>query len=325
MKNRDVSKIPVIADAQLSSVLRMDDVIEVIERGFREYGKNHVVMPQRSATVVSNEDVLLTMPAYVGGEVKALGAKLATVFASNPERHQLPTVHALIAMFDPETGIPRAILEGSMITAFRTGAVSAIATKFLARTNASVLGVIGTGSQAQSQVNGICAVRKIDKIKVYSRKTSNVDSFVSKMRTTIRQPIEAAKTAKETVQDSDIVITATNSVTPVLRYEWLEPGTHINAVGAYRPTMRELDEDTITNSKLVVDSKEACLAEAGEIAIPISQNKIRESHIYAELAELVNGPKVGRSNDSEVTVFKSVGLAFEDIVTSKSVLDKLKI
>jgi len=303
----------------------MSEVIEVIEQGFREYSNNRVVMPQRSATGVRNGDVLLTMPAYIGGVMNTLGAKLATVFVSNPERHRIPTVHSVITIFDSDTGMPRAIMEGSAITASRTGAVSAVATKHLARSDASVLGVIGTGTQAQTQVAGVCAVRKIEEVKVYSRKPKNVSSFIDKMKTTIRQPIEATRSAKEAVQGSDIVITATNSSSPVVRYNWLESGTHINAIGAFRPTMRELDEETITKSKLVVDSTEACLAEAGEIVIPITKNRISVSHIYAELAELVSGKKVGRSNEHEVTIFKSVGLAFEDIVTSKIVLDKLKL
>jgi alanine dehydrogenase len=314
-----------LSNTQISNVLRMSDVIEIIEQGFREYANNRVVMPQRSATAVRNGDVLLTMPAYIGGTVNILGAKLATVFVTNPERHRIPTVHALIAVFDPDTGMPRAILEGSMITAFRTGAVSAVATKYLARTDASVLGVIGSGNQAQTQVAGVCAVRKIEEVKVYSRNPNNVSSFIDKMKTTIQQPIEAARSAKETVQGSDIVITATNSSSPVIRYEWLESGTHINAVGSFTSFMRELDEETVTNSKLVVDSTEACLAEAGEIAIPIAQNRITGANIYAELAELVSGKKVGRSSEHEVTIFKSVGLAFEDIVTSKNVLDKLNL
>lgn len=314
-----------LQEDQVSEVLAMSEVIQAIEHGFRELANNNVVMPPRAGVRISDRQTLLNMPAYVGGRVGALGTKIVTVFDSNPELYGQPAVQALILMLDPRTGAPCALLGGTSITAYRTGAVSAVATKYLARENSSVVGLIGSGAQAITQLLGVCAVRKIEQVKVHSRNRNRVESFISKAARIVESNLGLADTARSAVEDSDIVITATNSTTPVFQCEWLVKGTHVNAVGSFKPDMRELDERTVKIAKLVVDSKSACLAEAGEIAIPIAQGTIRPEDIYAELAEIVMGQKPGRTSDEEITVFKSVGLAFEDVVTAKMVMEKLSL
>ena len=202
------------------------------------------------------------------------------------------------------------------ITAMRTGAASGVATKYLARKDSTTLGIFGAGTQAKTQAIAICAVRNIKTIKVYDIEKARSKSYCREMSKVLNIKVLSCRNAKEVVNGCDILCTATTSKTPVFKGEWLNPGIHINGIGSFTPTTRELDEVVIMRSKLIVDSKEAALREAGDIILPITNGLITSSHIYAEIGEIVAGLKRGRINEMEITIFKSVGLALQDVATA---------
>jgi ornithine cyclodeaminase/alanine dehydrogenase-like protein (mu-crystallin family) len=240
------------------------------------------------------------MPAYGG----ALGAKLVTFYPTNEGIH---THHAMILLFRPETGEPLVTMDGRLITEMRTAAVSAVATDALAHRNASILAILGSGVQARSHLEALRIVRKFREVRVWSPRNSK--EFARQFN------IRAAASAEEAVRGADVIVVATSATTPVLSGEWLSPGTHINAVGATRPDWRELDDEALRRARIYVESREAALKESGDIIAPAG-------HVFAEIGEVVAGSKIGRESDEEVTLFKSVGVAVEDIVAADLVFRK---
>jgi len=259
------------------------------------------------------------MPAYLPASA-ALGLKVASIYPGNVSRG-LPTVTALVAALDPETGQPIAVMEGAYLTSLRTGAASGVATDVLARKDAHTLSVIGAGAQARTQIEAVCCVRDIQEIHVFGRTRTSAEALAAELsRNYPTLNVTAATTRSEVVKGADIVITATNSSTPVFNGEDLTPGVHINAIGSFRPDMQEIDEYTVERAVLVVDQREAVLSEAGDIIIPIRKGVITEEHIYAELGEIILGLKPGRRNNDEMTLFKSVGNAAQDVAIARLVL-----
>ncbi len=309
-----------ILDAEaMRKVLTMEMAIEAVETGFRELSLQNVVMPQRSSIAIARYGgQALTMPAYVGGGLDALGMKLVTVYPQNPERLKLPTIFGLVILSDARSGRPLAVMDGTYLTAMRTGAASGAATKYLARQDAGVVGVFGAGPQAKTQLLGVAAVREISEAKVYTPFREEVGRYCDEMCKVTGIRVRPAKDAREAA-DSDVIVTATTSKAPVIRRGWVRPGAHINGIGSHTPDAAEIDEDTIRDSKLVVDSREAALKEAGDIVIPLKNKVISEGHIYAEIGEIIAGRKAGRTNTEEITVFKSVGLAVQDVSTAVAV------
>jgi ornithine cyclodeaminase/alanine dehydrogenase-like protein (mu-crystallin family) len=233
------------------------------------------------------------MPAYGG----ALGAKLVTFYPNNKETH---THHAMILLFRPETGEPLVTMDGRLITEMRTAAVSAVATDALARAEVSVLAILGSGVQARSHLEALRLVRKFQEVRVWSPRSCG--EFARKYN------VSAAASAEEAVRGADVVVVATSATTPVLRGEWLAPGTHINAVGATRPNWRELDDEVLRRARIYVESREAASKESGDI--------IAAGKIFSEIGEVLAGSKNGRQSNDEITLFKSVGVAVEDIVAA---------
>jgi ornithine cyclodeaminase/alanine dehydrogenase len=262
------------------------------------------------------------MPAFLL-QAGSLATKIVTVYPNNTTHHGIPNVLAVIILNDVETGRVEAVLEGSYITAIRTGAVAGVATKHLARQNARNLGIFGCGVQARTQLEAVCQVREISSVLVYDSDTSRVQDFVSKFSSQVK--IQAVKRPEEVVRGSEIIVTATTSTTPVFNAVDVKPGTHINAIGAFTPDARELDDRTISKAKIVVDSLSAALEEAGDIVIPLRQGVIRREDIWAELGEIVAGSKPGRTTDEEITVFKSVGLGIQDAAVARLVFEKARI
>ncbi|MHA2500164.1 MAG: ornithine cyclodeaminase family protein [Candidatus Hodarchaeales archaeon] len=217
-------------------------------------------------------------------------------------------------------------MDGGYLTAMRTGAVSGCAIDHLAKRNAKTVGLFGTGVQGATQLWAACEVRPgIESCKVYDVRKNVAEDFKVKMSDKLKIPdIQIAKSAEETVKGSDIILTATTSPNPVFNGKWLEPGVHISAIGSYTPERREVDTETIQRAKVVCDQVSACLDEAGDIIIPIKEGVITKEHIYAELGEIVGGKKEGRENESEITFFKSVGLAIQDAATAKLAYNKAK-
>jgi ornithine cyclodeaminase/alanine dehydrogenase-like protein (mu-crystallin family) len=237
---------------------------------------------------------LWSMPAYAG---EFIGVKLVTFFSKND---RVPTHHAVVSLFSAETGEPLVTMDGGLITEMRTGAVSAAATKKLARDDASVLAILGAGAQARSHLEAIRLVRKIEDVRVFSPR--NGAAFAKEHN------ITCAASAEQAVRGADIIVVATSSRTPVLHGAWLKSGTHINAVGAALPDWRELDDDVMHRAKLYVESREAASQESGDVRAA--------KGIFAEIGEVIGGKKPGRESDTELTLFKSVGCAVEDVASA---------
>jgi len=290
-----MSGMPLILDEEaVRSLLRMDELIPAMATALADLSRGKVVQPMRVMMPVGEHSGFLgLMPAYGG----ALGAKLVTFY---PNNQGVPTHHALILLFRPETGEPLVTMDGRLITEMRTAAVSAVATKLLARPEASVLAILGSGVQARSHLEAMRLVGAFREIRVWSPR--NARPFARQFG------VQAADSAAEAVRGADVVVVATTSQVPVLRGEWLSPGTHINAVGAPRPTWRELDDEVLRAARIYVESREAATRESGDI--------IAAGRIDAEIGEVVSGAMRGRESAGELTLFKSVGVAVEDVVTA---------
>ncbi len=288
-------------EAAVGRLLRMEEVIPTMQRALADFSGGKVVQPVRTMLPVQeHEGFLGLMPAYTG---TALGTKLVAFY---PKNVGVPTHHATILLFKPETGEPLASMDGRLITEVRTAAVSAVATQHLARPDASVLALIGSGVQAHSHLEALRLVRTFREVRVWSPRRAK--EFARE------HGVEAAGSAEEAVRGADVIVTATTSSTPVLRGEWLSPGAHINAVGAPRPDWRELDDEVLGLSRVYVDSREAARKESGDV--------IAAGEIFAEIGEVAAGAKPGRQSEEEVTLFKSLGLAVEDVATAELIYRK---
>jgi ornithine cyclodeaminase/alanine dehydrogenase-like protein (mu-crystallin family) len=276
------------------AVLHMKDLIPVMASALADLSGGKVVQPLRVMVPVEDHQGFLgIMPAYG----RALGAKLVTFYPHNQGVH---THHAMILLFRPETGEPLATMDGRLITEMRTAAVSAVATQLLARRETRVLALLGSGVQARSHLEALRLVREFREVRVWSPR--NARGFAE------RSGVRAAASAEEALRGADVVVVATTSMTPVLAGKWLSPGTHVNAVGAARPTWRELDDDTLAHARIYVESREAASRESGDV--------IAAGRIFAEIGEVVAGTQSGRASEDEITLFKSVGVAIEDIAAA---------
>ena len=272
----------------------MDELIPAMARALCDLSAGKVQQPMRTVLpVTEHKGFFGVMPAYGG----ALGAKLVTFYPHNKGVH---THHAMILLFHPETGEPLVTMDGRLITEMRTAAVSAVATNALARADASVLAILGSGVQARSHLEAMRIVRKFRDVRVWSPR--NADSFAKQFN------VRAAVSAEEAVRGADVIVVATAATTPVLMGEWLSPGTHINAVGATRPDWRELDDAVLRRARIFVEAREDAMKESGDV--------IAAGNIFAEIGEVVAGTKRGRESEEEITLFKSVGVAVEDIVAA---------
>ena len=290
-------------EAAVRKLLHMEELIPVMAEALADLSRGKVVQPVRvMVPVAEHRGFLGSMPAYGGG---ALGAKLVTLF---PHNQGLPTHHATILLFRPETGEPLAILDGRLITEMRTAAVSAVAARLLARPEAAVLALLGSGVQARSHLEALRLVRPLREVRVWSPR--HAGAFAE------RHGVRAAASAEAAVHGADLVVVATSATAPVLRGAWLAPGTHVTAVGAPRPTWRELDDDTLGRARLYVDSREAAMRESGDV--------IAAGRIVAEIGEVVAGTAPGRRSPDEITLFKSVGLAIEDLAAADLVYRKAR-
>lgn len=302
-------------------VLQMKDCMEVVEKAFRELANGTAVLPLRTP-ITPPDGLSLYMPAYLK-ELGALACKVVTVYKNNPSKHNLPTVIGKVLLQDPETGDVVCIMDGGYLTAVRTGAVSGVATSFLARKDrGQSVGIFGAGVQAKMQLWAVVEARDISRAYVYDISDEAVGKFIAEMTAKLDIGITKVDSPDHILENCDIICTATSSATPIFDGNKVRKGTHINGIGSHTPNARELDTSIIKLSRVVADSYEACLKEAGDIMIPIQEGAIDKSHMYAELGEIVTGKKPARQNDSEITLFKSNGLAIQDVATAKLVYDK---
>lgn len=307
----------ILSAEDVRAALPMSDAIDAVKAGFiaLSAGKAHV--PVRGV-LQHGDNITLTMPAAIdGGPVRSV--KIVSVNPGNHERN-LPMIHAVVYVADAETGAPLALMDGELLTAIRTGAGSGVATDLLARPDAAVLGVIGTGAQARTQIEAVCAVRQITEIRLFSR--TNPHALASEISGQYPARVIVAPTREAALKNADVVVAATNSPTPVVTLADLKPGAHVNGVGSFTAQMQEVAADVVLTAKVVVDDTSGAWAEAGDLIIPHAAGQFAREQVYAEVGEIAAGSKPGRTADDEITFFKSVGNGVQDIVTASRVLER---
>jgi ornithine cyclodeaminase/alanine dehydrogenase-like protein (mu-crystallin family) len=307
--------VRVLSADDVRRALPMAEAIEVMRTAFSQLSSGDVRMPVRSHIDVPEHDgTALFMPSYAPcfGNI---AVKVVNVFAANAERG-LPRIQALVCLFDGMTGTPRAILNGTSLTALRTGAASGVATDILARSNASTVAILGAGVQGRTQLEAMSVIRPIRTIRVYDPLPEVAHAFASEMSAYLGTNIEVATNSREAVAGADIVCAATVSSTPVFADADIAPGTHINAIGSYKPDVQEIPAETVCRAQIVVDHWESAITETGDLIIPLQQGLITKADIHAELGEILNGKAVGRTSDDAVTLFKSVGVAVQDLAAA---------
>ncbi|MEI6851721.1 MAG: ornithine cyclodeaminase family protein [Bacteroidota bacterium] len=306
--------------SEVASVLQMKDCLDVVEAAFSELAEGTAVLPLRTA-ITPPDGLSLYMPAYLK-KMGALACKVVTVYKNNPTLHNMPTTIGKVLLQDPATGNVICIMDGGYLTAVRTGAASGVATRYLARKDdGQIAGIFGAGVQAKMQLWAVAEARKLKKALVYDLSDEAVAKFITEMSAKLNIEIVKAASADEILQ-ADIICTATSASNPIFDGKLVKEGTHINGIGSHTPGQRELDTEIVKRSKFIGDSREACFKEAGDIIIPVAEGAITEAHFYAELGEIITGRKAARENEKEITLFKSNGLAIQDVATAKLVYEK---
>jgi ornithine cyclodeaminase/alanine dehydrogenase-like protein (mu-crystallin family) len=298
----------ILDELDVRRLLPMDECIDVMAEALAALARDEVHNPLRFVVRPPGEASLMgLMPAHRGGDAPLYGLKAVAIFPGNSARG-LDSHQGFVALFDGETGATRALLNAGAITAVRTAAVSGVATRLLARDDARTLAILGAGIQGQSHLEAMRAVRDFDRVVVWSRTPGRIDG------------VEEAGSAEAAVRDADVIVTATSAAEPILERTWLKPGVHINAVGSSIPTTRELDTATMRDAALFVDRRESTVNEAGDYLFPEREGAIGPEHIRAEIGELLTGMGEGRRSPEELTVFKSLGLAVEDLAAAEHVV-----
>ncbi|MBN1272071.1 MAG: hypothetical protein JXB26_07335 [Candidatus Aminicenantes bacterium] len=319
-------KIKILSRSDVQNSVSMPEAISIMKKAFVQLSQGNADMPQRSSVHgYQEEGVALIMPAYLK-ESDSLGTKIVTVFPRNTEKNS-PAIHAVFLLLNGRTGKPEAFMDASFLTALRTGAASGAATDLLARRNACTAAIFGAGVQGRTQLEAVCHVRNITKAIIYDKDRAAATLYAEEMKKRgkpIPTNIVPAVSPEDTVQEADIICTATSSSTPVFPDEALKTGVHINGIGSFTPHMQEIPESTIRRARIIVDCLSACLAEAGDLIIPLEKGLIRQDHIAAEIGDVFLGTAVGRRTDEEITFFKSVGLAVQDVAAAGLVWERAK-
>jgi len=310
----------VLGREDLEGLLTPADVIRAVEGAFREHEAGRARTLPRAILPMRGSGLFLAMVGSLPRQ-RALGTKLVTVVEAN-RRRGLPTLHGTYLLTDPETGAPLALMEAGFLTAIRTGAASALAARYLARRDSKVVACFGAGVQARYQLLCLQAVLPIERVSVVGRSPERARTFAARMARELGIPVEATRDRRAAVGAADLVSCATTSPTPVFEGGDVRPGTHVDAVGAFRPSTREVDTGLVRRAHVAVDTYEGAWEEAGDLLIPIKAGAITRRHVRAELAELVSGRKRGRATREEITLFKSVGFALEDTATARLAYDR---
>ena len=315
-------KILVLDNSQIRELLPMRDCIELMADALSSLARGEVFQPLRTIIHPPEARGLLgLMPAYRTGEHGAFGMKAICVFPGNPaigkDAHQ-----GAVMLFSRETGELMALMNASEITATRTAAVSAVATRILTHVYAHNLAIIGAGVQARTHLVALDAVRSIKQARVACRNIEHAQELVREMQPQFSFPIEAVTSNEEAVRGADLIVTATSSQKPVINKEWISPGAHINAIGTHSPNSREIDSATMAAARIFVDRRESALNEAGDYLLAANAGLINADSIVAEIGELLIGTKSGRTSADEITLFKSLGLAIEDVACAEYLYEK---
>jgi len=311
----------VLSEKEVQSLAEVQELIPVLERAHIQYSTGKAVMPVRLVVPLPQiKGRITSMPGYLN-EDKALGIKVVTFFPNNLKQN-LPQILATVMLFSADTGKMIAAMDGNYITAIRTACVSAMATKALANPESRVLGVLGAGVQARAHIRALTQIRKISEIRVYDIFEASARHLQQSLQNEIGVKIDVVQSAREAVQGADLLVTVTTAQEPIVKADWLKPGMHINAVGSHRPDLREIDGATLAAAKIVVDSREAIMAECGDILLAIQEKAITADTIHAEIGEVLAGKKAGRTSSDEITLYKAVGIAIQDVATAHLVYRK---
>jgi ornithine cyclodeaminase len=309
-----------LTEGDVRAVLSMDDLIVAMEAALERFSARAARQPLRTVIDAGGLGFYGVMPAYLEHPA-TLGTKLVSVFHGNAERG-LPSHLATIVLHDPETGELQAVMDGRYITEARTAAVSAASAKHLARTDARVLAILGTGVQARSHVDALTRVRTFDTIRVWGRNAAHAAALAAEISPRLSARIETVPSVREATEGADVIALTTASADPLLGRERVRDGTHICAVGACRPNQREMDTALMKSARVFVDSREGALAEAGDLVIPIAEGAFDAAHIAAELGDVFGKRAEGRRNDHEITIFKSLGMAVEDVAAARLAFER---
>ncbi len=309
-----------LKQSEIKNLISMKEVVDSVETAFKAYAEREVQMPAKEYLFFHEGDLRI-MPCYIRSMEEA-GVKCVNVHPQNPLEHKLPTVMAVIELVDPKTGFPQAVMDGTLITDMRTGAAAGVATKYLAKPDSEVLGIIGAGKQACTQLMALNEVMDIKKAKVFCRTCSTRTNFAKTASKTYGFDVEAVETPEKAVKDADVVVTTTPSRKPLIKADWISPGTHINAMGADAPSKQELETRLLLKSKIIIDSWDQA-SHSGEINVPVSQNILKRKDIHAKLGDVIIGNATGRKGD-EITIFDSTGLAVQDVVTAGLIYRRAK-
>jgi len=310
-----------LSENDVRAVLSMDDLIAAMEAALDRFSAGAVRQPLRTVvTIGAGHAFYGVMPAFMEAPA-ALGAKLVTVYHSNLERG-LPSHLATIVLHDPETGALQAIMDGRYITEARTAAASAASSRHLARKDARVLAVLGSGVQARSHIDAIARVRPIEEIPIWGRTPDHVRALIEAIRPATAARLVSAASPEDAVRNADIIALVTASREPVLARAWVSAGAHVCAVGACRPDQREMETALVRDARVFVDSRAGALAEAGDIVIPIGEGAIEPSHIAGELGDVIGKRAPGRQRARDITIFKSLGMAVEDLAAARLAFDR---
>jgi ornithine cyclodeaminase/alanine dehydrogenase-like protein (mu-crystallin family) len=314
-------KVLIANQDEVTQLLPMAECIEVMADALKMLAGGEALLPLRTMLILPDGGNLMgLMPSYLGG-IQSVGVKVITAFPSN-YGSEYDTHQGVVLLFDTQHGLLRAIVDGTAITAIRTAAVSGVATRLLARPEAGDLAIIGAGTQAHTHLEAMLKVRPVRRVRVYSQPLEGAYAFAGREAKRHGIPVEVKETAQEAVEGADLICTTTTSKEPVVKGEWIAPGAHINAVGAFQPAARELDTAAVAQARLYVDRRESTLKEAGEFLIPKGEGVIGDEHIVAELGEVLLGKAPARRSADEITLFKSLGIAIEDLAAAHYVLQK---
>jgi len=309
-------KILVLDNRQIQELLPMTECIELMADALAALARGEVFQPLRTIVRPPEARGLLgLMPAYRAGERGAFGLKAICVFPENPAKGK-DAHQGAVMLFSRETGELLALMNASEITAIRTAAVSAVATRLLARDDAQQLGIIGAGVQARTHLEALAAVRTIIRARVSARNIEHAQQLVREMQPKVGFPIEPVETNEEAVRDADVIVTATSSLEPVINKDWISPGAHVNAIGTHSPNSREIDSATMARARIFTDRRESALNEAGDYLLAAKEGLVTPESILGEIGELLIRTKTGRTSSTEITLFKSLGLAIEDVVSA---------
>ena len=303
---------------QINDLISMEEAIRAMGTAFAQLSNGEAVVPPRLSLDIPDKNATsLVMPAYATGS-PYYTVKIVSVNYSNPDKG-LPLIHGIVQVFDAENGKHIANLDGASITAIRTGAASGLATDLLAKENANVCAVFGTGVQAASHIEAVLEVRPIEKIMVFSRSKPSAEKFCS----TLANQVQCEIGEKESLLEADIVCTTTPASSPLFETDKIKPGCHLNVVGSAQPSFREVPTGLVARSKIIVDKREACEQEAGDLIIPVQEGSWSFEQVHGELGQVVSGDIIARESENEITLFKSVGNAIQDHAMAHLIMEKL--